>query len=231
VSAPPPLEEERMEHLDFARAFQDGLRLEGPTGPIALRCRRIAELVVTSGKVVACDPFTGQDADAFRGEIAPGRYPVVLCLAGFLAEGDERVACALLRIGGGRCARWEVAASPSQASGELRAGYIFGYPVASGTGCFMDADAAGALTARLRKDTGYAEQLIAQMARAHAPGRAWLDMPIDGATGANLVAFSSGFGDGFYPSYWGRDADGRITGLVTDFQVLDNSFLCGQAVR
>ncbi|MEH6980177.1 DUF4241 domain-containing protein, partial [Bacillus pseudomycoides] len=29
-----------------------------------------------------------------------------------------------------------------------------------------------------------------------------------------------GYGDGFYPSYWGFDENGKIVSLVTDFQVL-----------
>lgn len=215
-----------MDHLDFATAFRDGLRLQGPTGPLTLHSQQIGELVVTSGKVVACDPLICPETDPFAARIASGRYPVTVSLARFLAEGEEHVACAMLRIGERVPARWEMAASPGQASGELRAGYIFGYPVDTGIGCFMDADAARALFESLGKHKGCAERLIAEMARAQAPRWTWLDIPMDPATGANLVAFSSGFGNGFYASYWGYDADGSATCLVTDFQVLDNSFLC-----
>lgn len=34
------------------------------------------------------------------------------------------------------------------------------------------------------------------------------------------IAFSSGRGDGFYPSYWGYDAAGQRVALVTDCRVL-----------
>jgi len=33
--------------------------------------------------------------------------------------------------------------------------------------------------------------------------------------------FSSGFGDGFYASYFGLDASGEVVALVTDFAVVD----------
>jgi hypothetical protein len=36
-----------------------------------------------------------------------------------------------------------------------------------------------------------------------------------------VIAFSSGWGDGSYPSFWGYDADSQPVALVTDFGVLD----------
>jgi TetR/AcrR family transcriptional regulator, transcriptional repressor for nem operon len=45
---------------------------------------------------------------------------------------------------------------------------------------------------------------------------------VDPATGANLVAFRSGEGDGIYPSYWGLDGARRPVALVTDFHVLSD---------
>lgn len=36
----------------------------------------------------------------------------------------------------------------------------------------------------------------------------------------NMIAFQTGFGDGFYGSYWGYDAAGEIVALVADFAVL-----------
>lgn len=37
----------------------------------------------------------------------------------------------------------------------------------------------------------------------------------------NVAAFSSGWGDGGYPSYWGFDAEGQLCCLMTDFCILD----------
>src|SRR4029078_4230104 len=38
---------------------------------------------------------------------------------------------------------------------------------------------------------------------------------------ANIVMFTSGWGDGFYASWFGYDAQGRVAALVTDFAVVD----------
>jgi hypothetical protein len=43
---------------------------------------------------------------------------------------------------------------------------------------------------------------------------------LDIEKGANLVMFSTGFGDGGYPLYVGLDAAGRPTRFVLDFHVL-----------
>jgi hypothetical protein len=56
-------------------------------------------------------------------------------------------------------------------------------------------------------------------------------VPIPGPSAANLVACSSGYGDGAYPSWWGYDEIGGICALATDFFVLveevDAVGICG----
>ncbi len=38
-----------------------------------------------------------------------------------------------------------------------------------------------------------------------------------------MAIFWSGWGDGFYPVFWGLDKDGRPLVLLTDFQVTENA--------
>jgi len=42
-------------------------------------------------------------------------------------------------------------------------------------------------------------------------------------TEANVITFSSGWGDGGYASFWGYDALGDLTCLVTDFNLFNMS--------
>lgn len=37
----------------------------------------------------------------------------------------------------------------------------------------------------------------------------------------NIIMFTSGWGDGFYASWFGYDAQGHVAALVTDFTVVD----------
>jgi len=46
------------------------------------------------------------------------------------------------------------------------------------------------------------------------------NLTLDPDTGGNAIAFSSGYGDGSYASYWGFTADDELACLVTDFGVL-----------
>lgn len=50
-----------------------------------------------------------------------------------------------------------------------------------------------------------------------ARGWSWADVPVSEDSGANVIAFSTGQGDGCYPSFFGYDAQGRITCLATRF--------------
>ena len=48
-------------------------------------------------------------------------------------------------------------------------------------------------------------------------------MKVSNATEANLIAFSSGWGDGGYASFWGYDEKDNITSLVTDFALFPSA--------
>ncbi|MBL7241699.1 DUF4241 domain-containing protein [Bacillus altitudinis] len=37
----------------------------------------------------------------------------------------------------------------------------------------------------------------------------------------DIAIFTTGFGDGMYPSFWGLDGNGKPTCLVTDFLIMD----------
>jgi hypothetical protein len=55
------------------------------------------------------------------------------------------------------------------------------------------------------------------MERTYVHTWSWLDMPFGKG---NLLAFSSGLGDGAYATYVGFDADSEISVVVTDFSVV-----------
>ncbi|WP_317615143.1 MULTISPECIES: DUF4241 domain-containing protein [Bacillus] len=37
----------------------------------------------------------------------------------------------------------------------------------------------------------------------------------------DIAMFTTGFGDGMYPSFWGLDENGEPACLVTDFLIMD----------
>lgn len=55
------------------------------------------------------------------------------------------------------------------------------------------------------------------------PGHDWANVQVSDRTKANIVAFSSGCGDGAYASYWGYDSAGNLVSLVTDFSLFPST--------
>lgn len=229
-----------MSQPDYSKAFQDGAVAEytipNEDGPeiaeqYTLHLRTIGELVVTSGHILACDPMFLFEIPPFAGAVPPGRYPVILSVAA-LPSGDQRVACALLRLSERAAVRWEMATPQGQTLSALTPGEIFGYPVDFATGCFTDVDVPSTLVANEAARTDAADEsdhfydrLDDMQDKTYTPTWSWADLVVDETTGANVIAFSSGFGDGFYTSYWGYDAANQRVALVTDFGVLDESWL------
>ncbi|HEX5502856.1 MAG TPA: DUF4241 domain-containing protein [Thermomicrobiales bacterium] len=209
-----------MDYPDFTRAFEDGREFGEDERRATVHSHRVADLIVPSGYVVACDPLVVPEQAAFDTEVAPGRYPVILSVAQFRANGDRRVAYAMLRFNVRDPLRWVMATRPGQDVLSLPPGRVFCYGVDSGTGCFMDAAAARALRARLDGDAGFSQAIIAELEQTYTPTWDWANVELDPASGVNLVCFHSGFGDGCYASYFGLDAQGAPACLVTDFGVV-----------
>lgn len=216
-------------HTDFDRAFQPGTVFRcSQRGRFAVRQEQVAELVAPSGRLIACDPCN-LDSESFRrGHTGPfvrtvpaGKYPVILCIAD-APSGHGGVACAMVRFREERTTVWEMAVLPGQDPATLPLGEFFGYGVDTGMGCFIDAATAGKLT----KDN-HDRLLIDELPDALCPslssgqkGKDGVGLSVDRESGGNLVAFSSGYGDGGYVSYWGIGASGEPCCLVTDFGIL-----------
>lgn len=209
-----------MEHTDFALAFQDGATISDAQGALAtVRVLEMGSLVAPTGRIIACDPLTALEPTPFAQRVAPGSYPVIASVAA-LVNGDQRVACVMLRLREAPVARWEMARLEGQEGVTLEEDEFFGYSVDAGVGCFMDAHAAAALDARYESDESYDEALIDAMEASRADGWEHANVMLDLASGVNLVMVESGWGDGIYASYWGYDAQGAPVCLVTDFSVL-----------
>jgi Protein of unknown function (DUF4241) len=198
-------------HTDFRNAFRRGAVFRDRNNTrFPVQQIDIADLILPSGRIAACDPsfFGGMyPITPFTRGVPRGTYRVSLSL--FL----RTVACAKVQFSPADAVRWEMALWPGQDLATLKVGGIFGYGVDIGTGCFLDAEE----LARL----GDAEQQsLCDEIVAALEGESWASVPIDPSGPANVVAFSSGDGDGAYASYWGFDASGRICSLVTDFAIL-----------
>jgi hypothetical protein len=192
-------------------ALEDGYGM----GEMTLRHHLVGDLILPSGQLVACDPFMVPDRPPFKLSIPCGKFPITLSIAHI--KTDQRVAFATLRLTQTVPTSWEMLTVGDQEISTLEEGELFGYGVDSGTGCFMDISTCRALAERMAKQQDFYETLTAEMDKTYRNTWSWLDTKLDEG---NLVAFSSGYGDGVYATYAGRDHDGHVSVVVTDFGVL-----------
>ncbi|BAU53037.1 DUF4241 domain-containing protein [Mucilaginibacter gotjawali] len=185
-------------------------------------------LNVPTGSIVVCDPLTMPDWPPLNRKIPKGKYPVKIYLADF-GNGHLRVTLAHLAIAPGRAARWVLAVRDGEDVTTLKdeADY-FGFPVDAGIGCFWDEktrDAFMKFDSKLYETNGegvynlYLENEFKKSANYPGDIGSWATYTIPG-TQLNVTMFSSGWGDGRYPAYWGFDKDNQLVSLVIDFIVL-----------
>ena len=99
---------------------------------------------------------------------------------------------------------------------KLKEGEAFAYGVDSGSGCFADPGAIEVMCG----DTGeaIADRAIDEMKKVYEDTRDWT---LINTPKGSAAVFSSGLGDGVYPSYFGVDENGEPVVLVTDFYIID----------
>ena len=186
--------------------------------PVTLAVEDAGHVVLPTGRLVASDPFI-IDSLPFTMAVPAGRHPVSVLRADF-ARADRRVAAAMVRVAPEEPVRWELALVEGQDASSLPPGQFFGYGVDSGTGSFTSPEATAQLKDLQAYET-YSQKLLAAMNPGNGVFPLAVAVEVDPGSGANVVAFSSGFGDGAYASFVGRDRGGRPVVVVTDFGVLD----------
>lgn len=184
-------------------ALEDGTRLRVDGGTWRLAAVDCGELVLPSGRLVACDPFVSLE----RGgnpfvRVPAGRHRVVVTIADVSGREDAshlREAYATLRLPGGPelTRRVLTPLQEGEAAEPLGDDEYHGFGVDAGTACLVDDEAT-----------------------AHGmPDPAEVDWHWD--LGENIVLIHSGWGDGYYPLVGGYDAAGGLVAVHIDFGVVD----------
>ncbi len=168
----------------------------------------VGNLKVSSGQIIATDPVTLSDAIAFNEEFPIGEFPVELAMANISANKDRRVAFARVKFSDKPIRKWEFALLPGQTPIPLNSKEIYGYGVDAGLGLFVDQEAKNNLNMMLEKNwhNMFSEKF-----------EHYLNYSFQNH---NAVFFSTGYGDGFYATYIGRDSEGKICQLLTDFDIV-----------
>lgn len=178
----------------------------------------LGSVYLPSGKLVACDPATCSDGvAAFDFQLTPGDYNVSIAVAEF--GNDQRVAYARVQFAIAHPVSWDLALTTSDDRSKLKPGEYLGYGVDAGIGCFMSLESA--LILQEPDADKISEDIADAMGETYRHTWSWTNHVIDQDKRLNTVVFSSGWGDGFYPSFVAYDERGSIICLVTDFFVLN----------
>jgi hypothetical protein len=180
-------------------------------GHLSIEARHGGELRMPSGLLVACDPYGVAGSVPYTVGVSPGRYRVTFNVARW-PDGQVRVAAAQVLIRDEPVASWEMALRPGEDPRTLRDGEAFRFGVDAGLACFVDAAATSALACLSKPDALLPAETVSDGVRTVE-----VDEP---ASGANLLAFASGWGDGGYPVWIGRTSGGAVTCFVADLCLL-----------
>ncbi|MFS8095587.1 DUF4241 domain-containing protein [Lentzea alba] len=197
-------------------AFRPGLRWQLPDTTAVVEVVEAGTVRLPTGRLVASDPaWLDADLAPFTTTLPPGDYRVELSVLRFDDHPNhERVAAAKLIVSPDTVVSWELALEPGQDTLLLGDDQFYGFGVDAGMGCFVDAAACGALEEMISEAMDENRDLLEAVAETHSTV---LTEPTSGTT---LVAYSSGWGDGSYPTWIGRTASGEVACFVSDMLIL-----------
>ncbi|MFI0353187.1 DUF4241 domain-containing protein [Actinomadura sp. 9N407] len=186
-----------------------------------IESRELAPAVLPTGRIVASGGYPSRGDAPFAATIPPGTYPMYAWVAVIRRrrkEIDRRNAALELRISEAPTVSWEMALTEKQSIDSLDTDDdYFGFAVDSGCATMTDAESCEALW---KWDFSRFESVYIPRPLPDKPVPGYVTAVVDPATGANLSVVGSGWGDGAYPTFIGRDADGGISRFVADFMLL-----------
>ena len=191
-----------------------------------------------SGTIFACDPLVElEDTPPFIQTIPAGTYPVKICVVPSEKYGN-RYACVKVEVSREKPVRYELGMTGKEdLDEELDEDDYFGFGVDAGMGCVADIQTQAAFKTywakRLEEDPDidpYNDlfcDLLEENAKACPKYQLshgdWLNWTVPD-TDCNLPIFASGWGDGYYPVYFGYDAKGKVCAVYVRFIDIEASY-------
>ena len=191
-----------------------------------------------TGTIFACDPLVElEDTLPFLQTIPSGTYPVKICVVPSEKYGD-RYACIKVVVSQEKPVRYELGMVGNEnLDEEVGEDDYFGFGVDAGMGCIADIQTQMAFkeywARRLEEDPDidpYNDlfcDLLEENAKAHPKYQLshgdWLNWTVPD-TDCSLPIFSSGWGDGYYPVYFGYNAKSEVCAVYVRFIDIEASY-------
>lgn len=198
----------------------------------------IGNVNLPTGKIVACDPLVDLDlAPAFLQEAPKGVYPVKIAVVPSEEYGN-RYACVKVEFSKNKPVVYEMAVVGNEEDMDTaEEGEIYGFAVDAGMGCVIDKKTQEEYVKYWKKlgetqklDNPYYdlfEGLLKENALKYPKYQEeygdWLNWTIP-ETDLNIPIFHSGWGDGYYASYFGYDENQKLCGFYILFINIEEEY-------
>lgn len=194
----------------------------------------IGDVNLPTGKIIVSDPFFSMEQQPFSRTVEPDKYPVFV----YMTEIDDqhhRIAYAKIKFRPEEATKWILALTndlTNEELNELDEDEFYGFPVESGLACFLDEATNAEFTAKIDElqdknpEANYYDEVLAEEFKEYSGKNKlsrelgdWNDHRPNKDSDNNVIMFASGWGDGYYPAYWGLNETGDTIELVIDFLI------------
>ena len=191
-----------------------------------------------TGTILACDPLVSlEDALPYIQTVPAGTYPVTVCVVPSETYGD-RYACVKVAVSDKKPIRYEMGMVGNEdLDEEIGEDEFFGFFVDAGMGCITDIRTQEAFRKywerRESEEEGIdlyndlfcdlLEENFKANPRYQREGGDWLNWTVPD-TDCSIPIFSSGWGDGVYPCYFGYDAEDKVCGVYIHFIDIEKEY-------
>lgn len=207
-------------------------------GEMAVDILDIGEVNLPTGEILACDPLVElEEAKAYIQKTPVGKYPVRIAVVPSEDYGD-RYACVKVEFSKNTPVVYELAVTGEEEKmDEAAEDEYYGFGVDAGMGCVADKKSQDKYIKYWNKleedgeaDNPYDdifEELLAESAQQfpkyQRTGGDWANWTIPG-TELNIPIFASGWGDGYYPCYFGYDKEEELCGFYILFIDIEKEY-------
>ncbi|WP_124640071.1 MULTISPECIES: DUF4241 domain-containing protein [Amniculibacterium] len=206
-----------MNHLDNIKKLFSKNFVENPL----IESFDAGKLHLPTGQLLACDPLLTNDMKPFTVNFPKGDHHVIV----HQEKDSHGIAYVEVVFSDEVCQSWQMAVTEGQNLKDLKKGEIFGFPVASGMGSFMDAETQNELNAleeklfQEKQDDFlgiYEEFFHNAFFEGEKMIRNYAFLKPNPSLHNSIFAFEIGETEGFFASYIGFDAQDRPVKIIME---------------
>lgn len=197
----------------------------------------IGEVNLPTGEILACDPLVELgEAETYLQKTPVGKFPVKICVVLSEDYGD-RYACVKVEFSKNKPVVYELAVTGNEKEmDEAKEDEYYGFGVDAGMGCVADKKAQEEYSKYWKKleeegaDNPYddifeelLEESFKKSPKYQRDSGDWANFIIPDSD-LNIPVFASGWGDGYYPCYFGYDEKGELCGFYIHFIDIEKEY-------